>query len=82
MDNWTQDPPEPKTAYRFRYYASDSDSPAGKKLVDTGLTFLARGDWPGACERLGIERLTKGERVDLSTYSWNRYLELDAIPSA
>ena len=82
MDTWTQDPPEPKTAYRFRYYASDSDSPTGKKLVDTGLALLARGDWPGARERLRIERLTQGERVDPSTYPPSLYLELDAIPSA
>ncbi len=70
-------------AYRFRYYASDSDSPTGKKLVDTGLALLARGDWPGARERLNIERLTKGERVDdPNTYPSTLCLELDAIPSA
>ncbi len=82
MDTWTRDPPEPNTAYRFRYYVHDGDSPTGKQLVDTGRTFLARGDWLEARKRLRIERLTKGERVDLSNYPLTRYLELDVIPSA
>ena len=61
----------------------ESDEPLAARQPDAH----SRGaggpsDWAGARERLGIERLTKGERVDLSTFSWNRYLELDAIPSA
>ncbi len=82
MDNWTQDPPEPNTAYRFRYYVPDADRPTGKKLVDNGLTFPTRGDWAGARERSSIERLTKGERIDPSTYPPNHYLDLDAISPA